>query len=68
MPENGVFSCVPFCLGSLSRFERCVTAIATNYRRTIESYIGNSLGTTLTKARFRAAAGGYCRAPSDLSH
>ena len=23
MPENGVFSCVPFCLRSLRRFERC---------------------------------------------
>ena len=22
--ENGVFSCVPFCLRSLRRFERCV--------------------------------------------
>ena len=24
MPENGVFSCVPFCLRSLGRFARCV--------------------------------------------
>ena len=23
MAENGVFSCVPFCLRSLGRFERC---------------------------------------------
>ena len=23
MPENGVSSCVPFCLRSLGRFERC---------------------------------------------
>ena len=26
MPENGVFSYVPFCLWSLGRFERCVLA------------------------------------------
>ena len=26
VPENGVFSCVPFCFRSLGRFERCDSA------------------------------------------
>ena len=26
-PENGVFSCVPFCLRSLGRFARCVALL-----------------------------------------
>ena len=35
VPENGVFSCVPFCLRSLRRFAKCVLVyISYNFQRT----------------------------------
>ena len=57
MPENGVFSCVPFCLRSLMRFARFVRVFSMciyNVRFLFPSRYVSSTGYVVSKKRGKA--------------
>ena len=59
--ENGVFSCVPFCLRSLGPFERCAKVYQRNWRRK-DIFRVNTFAKTLTLEVQQ-----YCPAPNTVA-